>query len=326
MDIYAAWVSGVRRPSIACDVADPRTQPRSGGGLFFSCGVDSFFSLLKDVEGRTHRKDRISHLILIGGFDVWPGHDTLFGMLDTHASQIAAETGRELAVVRCNARQLFNTAISWDFYHGSVLASTAHALGGVLGRCVIPSTHTYAELLPWGSDPLLDPLWSTEGVDVIHDGCETTRTEKVQRLAEWPLALQHLRVCWPDWIEEYNCGRCEKCIRTMIALHIAGALPRSRTFPRVLDPAHIRAVPLITGASSLGYMIELLGVLKTRPEDTVIARAVAHVIAKERRKMRYGPMLQRFPSLGAARRTARNVVATMASALRTAPRRPQVGL
>jgi hypothetical protein len=109
MDIYAAWVSGVRRPSIACDVAAPRMPAPSGGGLFFSCGVDSFFSLLKDVEGRTHRKDRISHLILIGGFDVWPGHDTLFGMLDTHASQIAAETGRELAVVRCNARQLPRT-------------------------------------------------------------------------------------------------------------------------------------------------------------------------------------------------------------------------
>jgi hypothetical protein len=228
--------------------------------------------------------------------------------------------------VRCNARQLFNTVISWDFYHGSVLASTAHALGGVLGRCVIPSTHTYAELLPWGSDPLLDPLWSTEGVEVIHDGCETTRTEKVQRLAEWPLALQHLRVCWPDWIEEYNCGKCEKCIRTMIALHVAGALPRSRTFPRALDPTHIRNVRLITGASSLGYMTELLGVLQTRPEDKAIARAVSHVIRNERLKMRYGPLLQRFPHIGTVRRTARNVVASVASAVRPAQRRPQLGL
>jgi hypothetical protein len=112
----------------------------------------------------------------------------------------------------------------------------------------------------------------------------------------------------------------------MVALHIAGALPRSGTFPPVLDPALIRTVPLITGASSLGYMTELLGVLQTRPQDKAIARAVAHVIGRERRKMRYGPLLQRFPHLGAARRTARNAIASVASAVRTAQRRPQLGL
>jgi hypothetical protein len=211
--------------------------------------------------------------------------------------------------VETNARQFFDQVVGWDFYHGAVLASTALALGGRLRRCIIPSTHAYAELLPWGSDPLLDPLWSSESLRIVHDGCEARRTEKLKRLAQWPLVLEHLRVCWPDWTEDYNCGRCEKCVRTMIGLHLAGVLDRSRTFPQRLDAKEIRNLRLITGASSVGFMVELLSALRGRPEDQHIARALAHVIRNERLRIRFGQLLTAFPTLRAALRPVRKVLA-----------------
>ena len=52
----------------------------------------------------------------------------------------------------------------------------------------------------------------------IHDGAEARRCDKLRRLAESAPALKGLRVCWQD--AGFNCGRCEKCLRTMIALHL----------------------------------------------------------------------------------------------------------
>lgn len=306
-DIYAAWVTGTRRIELTCTAGAAAPTP-DAVGLFFGCGVDSFYSLLKDIETPAPAAP-ITHLILMYGFDVRMGNRPLFDMIAGRARRVAAESGRSLLTVETNARQFFDGYVGWDFYHGAVLASTALAVGARLRRCTIPSTHAYSELLPWGSDPMLDPLWSTESLEIVHDGCEAKRTDKVKRLAQWPLALQHLRVCWPDWTQEYNCGHCEKCIRTMIGLHLAGALHRSATFPQRLDPQAIRSVELITGESSHGFMVELLDALRGRPVDRHIAQAVAHVLRKERMRMRIREVLRAFPALHAALKPARAMVA-----------------
>ena len=180
-DIYVAWVPGARRVRIAVDSTPSAAQPDSVG-LFFSCGVDSFYSLFKDRDTPADAAP-ITHLIMINGFDIRPGNRPLFDMIAASAGRVAADTGRSLLIVDTNARQLFEGVVGWGPYFGAVLASTALALGGRLRRCVIPSSHSYGELLPEGSHPLLDPLWSTESLDVVHDGAEATRPEKVKGLA-----------------------------------------------------------------------------------------------------------------------------------------------
>jgi hypothetical protein len=130
----------------------------------------------------------------------------------------------------------------------------------------------------------LDPLWSTDTVRFVHDGCEATRTEKVQHIAASPLVLATLRVCWPDWGEEYNCGSCEKCIRTMLGLHLAGALSRSETFPRSLDARLLRNVGLLTGESSVKFFEDLRRALDSGGADQKLTGAVRHVLRRERLK------------------------------------------
>ncbi|MDZ4719654.1 MAG: hypothetical protein SH847_14465, partial [Roseiflexaceae bacterium] len=42
----------------------------------------------------------------------------------------------------------------------------------------------------------------------------------------------------------YNCGRCEKCLRTMVALESLGALGRCQTFAIPLDLRRVAALRL----------------------------------------------------------------------------------
>jgi hypothetical protein len=103
---------------------------------------------------------------------------------------------------------------------------------------IIPATHSYRQIKFWGSSPLLDPLWSNGQVAITHDGCEADRMEKVRAVADSAIALDTLRVCHDD-TADYNCGRCEKCLRTMMALRLCGALDRAPTFPRGLSLADV---------------------------------------------------------------------------------------
>jgi hypothetical protein len=51
----------------------------------------------------------------------------------------------------------------------------------------------------------------------MHDGAEARRVDKLMKIAECELALANLRVCINDM--NVNCGKCSKCLRTMVPLH-----------------------------------------------------------------------------------------------------------
>ena len=69
----------------------------------------------------------------------------------------------------------------------------------------------------YGSHPLLDPCYGSAALSIHHDGVRYSRLDKVGILAGWDVGLQHLRVCTrPNHPDVLNCGRCEKCTRTML--------------------------------------------------------------------------------------------------------------
>jgi 7-cyano-7-deazaguanine synthase in queuosine biosynthesis len=71
-------------------------------------------------------------------------------------------------------------------------------------------------MIPDGSNFITDPLWSSGYTQIIHDGADSRRNDKIKFIAENSNALSILRVCWQD--KGYNCGQCSKCLRTMVAL------------------------------------------------------------------------------------------------------------
>ena len=228
-DILHNWDPTLQVVPIDAATVAPAPPAGSGVGCFFSGGVDSFYTVLR------HRRE-ITHLVTVYGFDIDVDNRVLRERVSARLRKAAAELGKELIEVETNIRRISDTHASWGkLYNGAALATVALLLAPAIRKMFIPASYTYATLFPWGSHPLLDPLWSTEGVDLIHDGCGARRTEKVAALATSSTALGTLRVCWENPDSAYNCGRCEKCLRTMVNLQVAGALDRCTTFDRPLD-------------------------------------------------------------------------------------------
>jgi hypothetical protein len=126
-------------------------------------------------------------------------------------------------------------------------------------KVYVPASQTYAQLFPLAPHPVLDPLWSNDTTAIVLDGCEASRIDKARRIAGCELALASLRVCYENRAGAYNCGRCEKCLRTMLNLYIAGALARCPTFDRPLTPAAIVASACPPeGRSARAFLVENL--------------------------------------------------------------------
>src|SRR5262249_47545700 len=62
---------------------------------------------------------------------------------------------------------------------------------------------------------------------------EARRVDKIAGIVSHPLAIRHMRVCLKNQGRPDNCGHCQKCARTMMALDILGRLSEVPTFPPV---------------------------------------------------------------------------------------------
>ncbi len=197
-------------------------------GVFFSGGVDSFYTLKK------HREE-ITHLIFVHGFDI-PLHKKVFKeIVSKKLRKIAEELKIELIEIETNLRLYSDKVVSWEDYHGAAMTAVAYFLAPNFQKIYFPSSYHYAFLFPYGSHPGLDPLWSIPGLELIHDGCETSRFDKIKDISTWNLALENLRVCWQIKEDKYNCCHCRKCLWTMAYLRTCNVLEQAKTFPENFD-------------------------------------------------------------------------------------------
>lgn len=215
-------------------------------GLCFSGGVDSFYSLLRG-------KVPVHRLIYIHGFDIRLDDTARMSAFEPSLRRVAAETGTQFTLIRTNLRQVpeFSNAM-WEHTHGGALAAIGHLMGDCLDTFVISSSYPYSDSHPWGSHFDLDPLWSSERLKIVHYGAEYFRAEKLRQIADEPLVQANLHVCWVNRSALLNCSRCEKCLRTQLALASWGKLDRFTVFdtdvgladaldclPRIPNPNHL---------------------------------------------------------------------------------------
>jgi hypothetical protein len=277
--IYRNWVPGLQ--TVTCDVPQVTSSARlHAAGMFFSAGVDSYYTLLKHEQS-------VSSLVFVTGFDIPLHKQELAERVQQTLRHTAGALTKKLIVVETNLRTFCDDFVNWRMYHGAALASVAHLTGQAVGRMYLGATHTYADLFPCGSHPLLDPLWSSDAVEIVHDGCEATRFQKVARLAQSPVALQTLRVCYRNKGTELNCGRCEKCLRTMTSLYALGVLEQCTTFSKQLDLRRIASLRLGDNPRIRMYVEENLTALKERHDGE-------HVSAAVRRSLRRPGLLQQL--------------------------------
>lgn len=217
-------------------------QPRPAGGgrgraaaAFFSGGIDSFYTVLRNLA-RYPPTDprRITDLIFVHGFDIALAEERRFAEVRDRLDGTARDLGTRLVPVTTNARVAL-TGLPWDYAHGAAMAAVGLGLARRLHTCYIAGAKSMRTSGFWGTHPGLDPLWSTETMEFVHDGAQLGKMVKAQLVAASPVALRVLRICWENPGGSYNCGRCEKCLRTMVLLTLCGALGRAETLPGTVD-------------------------------------------------------------------------------------------
>jgi hypothetical protein len=244
-----------------------------GEACAFSGGVDSFYSLIQ-------LRSRITHALHVTGFDM-PLHFTeSIEALTSSYAEMMKELGITFIVGSTNVRA-FVDSVDWTNAHGQALAASALFFRRSFGRFHVPSSYRAGRYPKWGTHPELDPLLSTEALRFSHHGDEANRVRKLEKIVRFSEAFGRLRVCWIQNLGLRNCGECEKCIRTMIALDLLEALPRFRTFERgTLTRAKIRSLTLRTHQARL-FARELLVEAIRRRRWRIAADLAAALLRRE---------------------------------------------
>lgn len=281
--ILSAWKSWypTLREDVAIEPDDVIDSPKtnvSDVGMFFSGGVDSWYSLLDEDS----RDAGVDGLITVIGWDIALENEDAVASITRSHREVARSLNKSLAVVKTNMHDLRSGQnIRWGpLTHGSALATVAHALSNRFGRVLISATHSPGLSRPWGSHPTTDPLFSSEMMEIIHHGFTTKRIDKMRLITQYQLALDHLHVCWKLW-DNTNCGKCEKCLRTILSLELLDARSRAKTFPaRDVGPADYRRIKADSPGVRM-WMEELKALAETR-ERTDLAAALDRCMRRGR--------------------------------------------
>ncbi len=232
----------------------------------FSGGVDASFTVLRHVRGLAGRRSKkIGAAILVHGFDI-PLDDTAgFDGAFARAAETLRQYDIPLAPVATNYRE---NGLDWFWAFGPATIACLHLFQRRFRTGLIAGAENYAYPKPTSAHPLIDHMLGNSSFAVIHDGAGFTRSQKIAALAGEPPMLRGLRVCWEGAHRDRNCGRCEKCIRTILNFRAMG-IPRPEAFPAGVALEQIRRLPIRNAAVLNEYR-------------TIVSEAVRHGLGRER--------------------------------------------
>ena len=196
----------------------------TGTGL--SCGIDSFYTISKHINECESFK--LTHLTFfnVGASGDFGGDDSrkLFKKRIDKVRAFADEHKLEFVTVDSNISEY----IKLDFVatHTFRSMSAALVLGKLFGKYYYSSGHSFNNSHINAKDcSTYDILnmssFSTESTQFYIAGIETNRIGKIREVVEYEPSYDYLNVCVR---EEQNCGECEKCLRTLLALDALGKL------------------------------------------------------------------------------------------------------
>ncbi|NKE72115.1 hypothetical protein [Candidatus Manganitrophus noduliformans] len=254
-------------------VLTPNKPPRTG--VFVSGGLDSFAALRSNRLNFSpeHPGSFKDGLIVFGFHGEEPDH---FKQVLASLSEVAEEVGITPIQIRTNLVALGPGWAFWaDELFGAAFAAVAHAFTNRLTTVALASAGFCfpRKFDPHGSHPLIDPNYSSSDLRIHHDGIALSRLEKARLISDWDFALKHLRVCNRTGSvrsETLNCGKCEKCIRTMLSFSALGILHKVPVFPaQDISADLVRSVRL--SSVSVRCYHELLAPLAERGRKDLVS-------------------------------------------------------
>lgn len=278
MEYFSRWW-GWRPINIVAEVSPILPADTSGcrRALCFSGGVDSFYSLL------TYPRP-IDTLVLVHGYDIHLGDEDGARFAFESVQRVAAEMHMDAAMIRTNYRKHPIAGKKYKCAYGGAIAAAGHFLDQV-GELVVSSGLPQGEKGAYGSHWDTDPLWSSRSMTIDHYGASLTKNDKIRAIATNPLAQRNLRICQQNFYGSFalsgkfmNCGRCQKCVRTLLVLQQEGRLDDFRNFANKRDlDRHLDKVMRVSPV-----FIKAYDEIRRRGVDRKTARAIRALIRRSR--------------------------------------------
>ena len=264
--IYTCWNSDFHKVNIHLHKVNihTRIEPFKDAyervASFYSAGVDSSYTLLRNIT-------EITHLIMLSAFEVRGNTPESWRQMVEKQTVFTRTIGKELIPIENNVRLWTDQRkLPWRWAQGFILQSMGPLLKSK--RIYIASSYRYNV---FALHPLTDPMWSTESTEVIHDGAGFRRSEKLRDLCKNQNFLDNLKVCWRS--EHDNCGECPKCVRTMLALYLLGA--KSQALPKLDSLTKLKKLQPkdLGGAPYLGDLMILAEDVGNRTAQRILRRS-----------------------------------------------------
>lgn len=174
------------------------------------------------------------------------------------AGDFAQKFGLDLSIIPTNIDtfllmdrllipDLRDERLSWwaGVQHGLGITGIAAPIAFALGAPTVylGASYTAEDRAPWGSAPEIDDNVRWPGSQVSHDSFDRSRQEKLAHVVN-DQVRGHLRpiiaVCNRPMGGVINCGKCEKCMRTMAGLMVEGENPSDWGFPTNVEHSTAR--------------------------------------------------------------------------------------
>ena len=299
MSLQSAW-HGRSRRAVAIESSRGRRTSTRGparAGLYFTGGVDSLHALW--WNRRSYPLDHpaaFRDAIYVEGLSFPEEIPSARNRNVTERQRralasIASECDLSVISVRSNIRMLEpdNVFVAQEAL-SCLLASIAHAFCLRLSSVSFAAALDLHTLVAWGTHPLLDANYGSTAMEFRQEDWTVERQTKIRHITPWKAALQNMMVCLEGPLPEgrLNCGRCEKCVRTMVGLLAAGELAGTEAFPdQRLTPEMLDGLELIHHLRFLpNFWRPFVGPLRALGRED-LARAVERLVARARRKERW---------------------------------------
>jgi hypothetical protein len=260
-DTWCCWLPDVYHPvDFQVDEIVDNVVRLPGAVCAFSGGVDATFSVWRHTKNRNgYRSQAIKTCAMVHGFDIPLKDDEAFASAFNQASATLESVDIPLLPIRTNFRQVIWT--NWEYVHAAALVAALQNFKGLAGTCIIGGTVPYNSLvIPWGPNPVTDHLLSAGEFRVLHDGATHSRIQKVSTISDWKKGCDNLRVCWKGELKDRNCGKCEKCLRTMLNFRVNN-LSIPDCFPQTaISNESIRQVQMYSNAIVIAEWRQILDV------------------------------------------------------------------
>ena len=249
-------------------IVDGFNPPKPQGNLIgagISCGVDSLSTIYDHFINEIDADYRINALFLFnsgthGNFED-PSTQKFFQARYNRNINAANELGLPVYTVTCNLHAFTHKIAGMKSEYLAKFPFLVGAKAGYLGiySCIFSLQNSirryyfsnglsYEQIKKFSTyyhdydmvgfcELYLVPLIQTERLELIIDGCQYRRVDKLKKIVDWEIAQKYLNVCLDKTNDASNCGTCPKCLMTLMTLEILGKLDE---FSEVFDMADYR--------------------------------------------------------------------------------------